>query len=73
MEAELRELKEKGNGMDISERKKYGSDNEVEECPKCGCRHREEIGRFDDGRTVCVTRMCRYCGLQFVTTYYRVP
>ena len=38
-------------------------------CPNCGCRHREEIGRFDDGRTVRVTRICRYCGRQFVTTY----
>lgn len=38
-------------------------------CPNCGCRHREEIGRFDDGRTIRVTRMCRNCGRQFVTTY----
>lgn len=60
--------------MDISERKRYGGDEEPDgngaaPCPNCGCRNREEIARFDDGRTVRVTRMCRYCGRQFVTTY----
>ena len=58
--------------MDISERKRYGGESDGENggaCPNCGCRHREEISRFDDGRTVRVTRMCRNCGRQFVTTY----
>ena len=57
--------------MDISERKSYGGDSDGENdgaCPNCGCRHREEISRFDDGRTVRVTRICRNCGRKFVTT-----
>lgn len=36
-------------------------------CPDCGCCHREEIARFDDGRTTRVTRICRNCGREFVT------
>ena len=50
--------------MDISERKKYGSDNEVEECPKCGCKHFEvvKIAANKDSITSRVT--CRYCGWQ---------
>ena len=50
--------------MDISERKKYGSENEVEECPKCGCRHMEavKIAANKDSITFRVT--CRYCGWQ---------
>lgn len=38
-------------------------------CPDCGCRHREEVGRCDDGRTMRVTRICRNCGRRFVTAY----
>lgn len=77
MEAERRELKEKGSDMDISKRKCYGygdggdGDGDDGVCPNCGCRHRDEIGRFDDGSTIRVTRMCRYCGRQFITTYQK--
>ena len=52
--------------MAKNSRKVYDSPSEGA-CPNCGCRHREEIGRFDNGRTVRVTRMCRNCGRQFVT------
>ena len=65
-------MKENEKNMDISERKSYGGDADCDNggaCQNCGCRHREEIGRFDDGRTVRVTQVCRYCGRQFVTTY----
>ena len=62
MEAERRELKEKGNGMDISERKKYGSDNEVEECPKCGCKHFEVVNIATDKHSITFRVTCRYCG-----------
>ena len=56
--------------MAKNQRKVYGEDNggEATPCPKCGCRHREEIARFDDGRNVRVTLVCRNCGRQFVTT-----
>ena len=63
--------------MDISKRKCYGYDDGIDgngddvACPNCGCRHRDEIGRYDDGRTVRVTRMCRYCGRQFIMTYQK--
>ena len=55
--------------MDISERKKYGSDNEVEECPKCGCKHFEVVKIAADKHSITFRVTCRNCGWQFVTTY----